>query len=304
VVRLYAFGTEGQVARSLRRAAINDPGLVIGFGGRPEVDICRGDLVEKALLGFSPDIVINPAAYTAVDRAESEADLAFSINRDGAEVVAAAADRLGLPVIHLSTDYVFDGTKNAPYVESDVPNPRSVYGRSKLEGERAVAKANPRHIILRTSWVYSPYGTNFVRTMLRLAATHATLRVVDDQIGCPTYAPDIAIAIFAIARRIHCSGWSDELAGVTHIAGPDQLTWFAFAQKIMRLWAERGRASVPVAPIASKDYPTAAVRPANSRLDCQRLSAIFDIQMPPMARSLGDCLELLWEAEDRSRRSA
>lgn len=296
-MRLYIIGTEGQVARSLYEAATNNSDIVIGRGGRPDVDIRRPDLVEKALRAFSPDIVVNPAAYTAVDRAESERELAFAINRDGAQNVAAAAAQLDVPIIHLSTDYVFDGKKESPYIETDEVGPESVYGRSKLEGEYAVAAANPHHIILRTAWVYSPFGNNFVRTMLRLSTDLDRLRVVDDQIGCPTFAPNIAVAILAIARKIARSGWSGELAGVTHIAGPDEVTWYGFAQHIMRLSERNGRRSVTVEPISSKDYPSAAVRPANSRLCCSRLASVFDISMPPIARSLEECLELLLSTE-------
>ena len=169
--------------------------LVIGGAGRSEIDVRQLDLLENSLAVFSPDIVINPAAYTAVDRAEFERELAFAVNRDGAGHVATAAARIGIPVVHLSTDYVFDGTKGAPYVETDPVTPMGVYGQSKLAGECAVAAANEHHIILRTSWVYAPYGNNFVRTMLRLFAERDRLRVVDDQIGCPTYASDIAAAI-------------------------------------------------------------------------------------------------------------
>jgi dTDP-4-dehydrorhamnose reductase len=292
-VRLYVFGSKGQVARSLREAITDEPDIVLGYGGRPDVDILRPDLVEKALRAFSPDIVINPAAYTAVDRAESEPELAFAINRDGAGIVAAATARLGVPILHLSTDYVFNGRKESPYVETDAVGPESVYGRSKLEGEYAVAAANQRHIILRTAWVYSPFGNNFVRTMLRLSSDLDRLRVVDDQIGCPTFAPDVAVAILAIARTLVFSGWSEELAGVTHIAGPDEVTWCGFARHIMRLSERRGRRSMMVEPISSRDYPSAAIRPANSRLCCKRLASVFNIRMPPLGRSLEACLELL-----------
>jgi dTDP-4-dehydrorhamnose reductase len=245
---------------------------------------------------FGPDIVINPAAYTAVDKAESEPDLAFALNREGARAVASAAAEQGVPVIHLSTDYVFDGAKDAPYVESDRVNPRSVYGQSKLEGEVAVAGANPRHIVLRTSWVYAPFGTNFVRTMLRLAAERDSLRVVDDQTGCPTYAPNIARAAIAVARKVTTEGWRTEFAGVTHLAGPDALTWCAFAQHIVRGAAARGGRSVPVSPIATSDYPTPAARPANSRLATARLSSVFDIRLPPLECSLAECLDRLMNA--------
>jgi dTDP-4-dehydrorhamnose reductase len=293
IVRLYVFGTEGQVARSLREAATNRSDVVIGCAGRPDVDILRPDLVQKALLAFSPDIVINPAAYTAVDRAESEPDLAFAINRDGAGIVAAAAAQLGIPIIHLSTDYVFDGKKESPYIETDAVAPSSVYGRSKLAGEYAVAIANARHVILRTSWIYAPFGNNFVRTMLRLSADRDKLAVVDDQIGCPTFAPDIATAVLAIARKIRSSGWQPHLAGVTHLAGPDEITWCGFARQIMKVKQKRDGRLVVVEAISTTDYPTAAARPANSRLRCERLATIFDVRMPPLERSLETCMERL-----------
>jgi dTDP-4-dehydrorhamnose reductase len=292
-VRLYIVGTDGQVARSLREAAIQHPDIVMGCGGRPDVDILRPDLVEKAFLAFSPDMVINPAAYTAVDRAEAEPELAFATNRDGAGIVATAAARLGVPILHLSTDYVFDGKKESPYIETDPVRPESVYGRSKLEGEYAVAAANQRHIILRTAWVYSPFGNNFVRTMLRLSTQRDRLTVVDDQVGCPTFAPDIAAAILVIARKIYLSGWNEKFAGVTHIAGPDEVTWFDFARQIMRLSERTRRHSVTVEPISSRDYPSAAIRPANSRLCCDRLASVFNIRMPPLGRSLEECLGVL-----------
>ena len=293
-MRLYVVGTEGQVARSLREAATNHPDIVIGCAGRPEIDILRPDLVEKALLAFSPDIVINPAAYTAVDRAESEPDLAFAVNRDGAGIVAAAAARLDVPIVHLSTDYVFDGKKEGPYVETDAVAPQCVYGRSKLAGEYVVAEANERHVILRTSWVYAPFGSNFVRTILRLSADRDRLTVVDDQTGCPTYAPDIAVAILTIARKIGSSGWREHLAGVTHIAGPDEVTWCGFARRIMRVVREKkGGRFVAVDAISTAAFPTAARRPVNSRLCCERLASVFDVRLPPLERSLEKCLERL-----------
>src|SRR5450755_2395575 len=226
-MRIFVIGGQGQVARSLREAAAGNDGIVFGCAERPNVDLLRPGSIAQALADFSPDIVINPAAYTSVDKAESERDQAFAINRDGAGTVAAAAAKQHVPVIHLSTDYVFDGTKGAAYVESDPVSPRSVYGQSKYAGELAVAAANPHHIILRTSWVYAPFGTNFVRTMLRLASERDRLRVVDDQIGCPTYAPDVAAAIIAMAKQVVAGGWRADYAGVSHLAGPDALSWYA-----------------------------------------------------------------------------
>jgi dTDP-4-dehydrorhamnose reductase len=295
-MRMYVIGGQGQVARSLREAAARDNDIVFGCAQRPDVDLLRPASIAQALADFRPDVVVNPAAYTAVDKAESEPEEAFALNRDGAGVVAAAAANQGAPVIHLSTDYVFDGTKDAPYVESDPVNPRSVYGQSKRDGELAVAAANPQHIVLRTSWVYAPFGTNFVRTMLRLAGERDSLRVVDDQIGCPTYAPDIAAAAIAVAKKVIMEGWHAKFAGTTHLAGPDALTWYAFANDIVRGAALRGGRSVPISPIRTSDYPTAAARPANSRLSTERLASVFDIRLPPLERSLANCLDRLVKA--------
>jgi dTDP-4-dehydrorhamnose reductase len=295
-MRLYVIGGQGQVARSLREAAARDSSIVFGCAERPDVDLLRPASIAKALADFRPDIVINPAAYTAVDKAESEQEQAFALNRDGAGIVASAAASQGAPVIHLSTDYVFDGSKDASYVESDPTNPQSIYGQSKRDGELAVAAGNSRNIILRTSWVYAPFGTNFVRTMLRLAAERDSLRVVDDQIGCPTYAPDIAVALIAMARKVFTEGWQSNFAGVTHLAGPDALTWYGFANDIVRGAAARGGRSVPISPIPSSEYPTPAARPANSRLSTARLVSDFDIRVPPLARSLANCLDRLVKA--------
>jgi len=294
-VRVFVFGAEGQIARSLREAATHHRGIVIGHSGRADVDILRADQVEKALDEFAPGIVVNPAAYTAVDKAEAEPELAFAINRDGAAIVAAAAKRRGVPLIHLSTDYVFDGGKDGSYVESDPVDPQGVYGRSKLAGEHAVAQANDCHVILRTSWIYAAFGNNFVRTMIRLSGGGKPLRVVDDQTGCPTYAPDVADAILTIARRIETAGWSSRFAGVTHLAGPDAVTWCQFARMIVDAAPKIGGERAMVEAISTADYPTAARRPRNSRLCCDRLAEIFDVRLPPLQLSLANCLRRLFE---------
>ena len=292
-MRLYVIGAEGQVARSLREAAAKQSGVVLGHGARPAVNLLQPETLARALDDFRPDVVINPAAYTAVDKAEAEPEQAFALNRDGARAAAEIAAQRGLPIIHLSTDYVFDGTKQGPYVETDAVGPQGVYGRSKLEGEQAVVEANSRHIILRTAWVYAPFGGNFVRTMLRLAAERDRLRVVDDQRGCPTYAPDIADAIIAVAKRWSDTGWNTRLAGVTHLCGPDAVSWCGFAREIVAGSAARGGRSVPVDAISTADYPTPAARPANSQLSTARLNSMFDVHLPPMTKSLGDCLDRL-----------
>jgi dTDP-4-dehydrorhamnose reductase len=291
-MRIFVTGaTDGQLARALSEAAPASAGVELSFGAPPGFDLTRPASVREPILAFRPHLVVSAAAFTAVDKAESEPDLAFAINRDGAGVVAAAAAEAGAPVIQLSTDYVYDGGKPTPYVEDDPVAPQSVYGRSKLEGERAAAAANPQTIVLRTAWVFAPYGANFVRTMLRLAGEQDRLRVVDDQVGCPTYAPDLAAAILRIAARIDAQGWRTDYAGITHVAGPDALTWCAFARKIVAGSAARGGRSVPVDAITTADYPTPAKRPANSRLATGRLAALFDARLPPLDDALGRCLD-------------
>jgi len=293
-VRIFVTGADdGQVARSLGEAAAGTPDVVVGFGAPPTMDLTRPQTILPAIEAFGPDVVVSAAAFTAVDRAESEPELVYAMNRDGAAAAAAGAARLGVPVIQFSTDYVFDGAKDGAYVEADVPSPQGVYGQSKLEGERAVAAANPRHLILRTSWVYAPFGSNFVRTMLRLSAERDRLTVVDDQIGCPTYAPDIADAILTIARLWAREGWRSEHAGVTHLAGPDPVTWCAFARQIVDGAAARGGRRVEVDAITTAQYPTPARRPANSRLSCERLGSVFGVRLPSLETSLSACLDRL-----------
>lgn len=303
-MRIFVTGAEGQVARSLREAAAGEDGLVVGCGARPEMDLLRPDSIARAIDAFGPDLVVNPAAYTAVDKAENEPELAFAINRDGAGAVAAAAAAAGAPIIHFSTDYVFDGAKAGAYVEEDPTVPTGVYGRSKLAGEQAVAAANPAHIILRTAWVYAPFGANFVRTMLRLSAERDLLRVVDDQVGCPTYAPDIARATLAVGRQLGQTGWRGDYAGVTHLAGPDMMSWCSFAEAIIKGASERGGRSIPVQPITTADYPTPAARPANSRLATDRLKSEFGVQLPDLQSSLNGCLDRLIRPSTRNERSS
>jgi dTDP-4-dehydrorhamnose reductase len=295
-MRIYVIGNEGQVARSLRESALWHDDIVLGCGHRPDVDLLNPHSIETALESFQPDLVINPAAYTAVDRAESEPELAFALNSTGAGTVATAAARLNVPIIHLSTDYVFDGEKRDAYVETDMVAPQNVYGRSKLAGEMAVMAANPRHLILRTAWVYAPFGNNFVLTMLRLGRERDHIRVVDDQLGCPTYAPDIAEAIIDMAKTIVSTQDYAKYSGIVHLAGPDATNWFGFAQTILAGAAARGGRTARVDPIPSSDYPTPAARPANSQLSTAKLASLFNIHLPPMKKSLSSCLDRLLQS--------
>ncbi|OCJ34244.1 dTDP-4-dehydrorhamnose reductase [Agrobacterium tumefaciens] len=276
-MRLAVTGKNGQVVSALQ--ALAGPGLEIVALGRPELDLARPDTVFKALREAKPDVVVSAAAYTAVDKAESEPDIAFAVNRDGAKAVARAANDIGVPVIHISTDYVFDGTKTTAYVENDPTGPASVYGRSKLEGEHAVSENTENYAILRTAWVYSEYGSNFVKTMLRLSESRDEVNVVADQFGCPTSANDIAIAIVSIAKRL-ATDPSAHLRGVFHMSGTGETNWADFAKQIFAFSAENGGKSIVVNDITTAQYPTPARRPANSRLDCCKLEEVYGIRLP------------------------
>ena len=276
-MRLAVTGKNGQVVSALQ--ALAGPGLEIVALGRPELDLARPDTVFKALRDAKPDVVVSAAAYTAVDKAESEPDIAFAVNRDGAKAVARAANDIGVPVIHISTDYVFDGTKTTAYVENDPTGPASVYGRSKLEGEQAVSESTDNYAVLRTAWVYSEYGSNFVKTMLRLSESRDEINVVADQFGCPTSANDIAIAIVSIARKL-ATDPAPHLRGVFHMSGTGETNWAGFAKQIFAFSAENGGKSIVVNDITTAQYPTPARRPANSRLDCSKLEEVYGIRLP------------------------
>jgi len=261
--------------------------------GRPQFDLTASEMVESTLSAAGPDIVVNSAAYTAVDQAEREPEQAKAVNENGAAAVAAAAHALAVPLIHLSTDYVFDGSKATPYKEEDSVAPTSVYGASKLAGERAVAAATPNHVILRTAWIYAPYGKNFVRTMIALGQTRDEVRVVADQCGCPTYAPDIATAIVTIARNLLSNPDNPELRGLFNLAGNGETSWADFALAIFAILRAKGMRAPVVTAITTADYPTAARRPAISRLDCGKLARLHGIRLPAWQDSLRTCLERL-----------
>jgi len=286
-MRLLATGKHGQVITSV--LAMHDR-LILA--GRPECDLARPESLRAAVRAARPDAVLSVAAYTTVDRAEDEPGLAHLINGVAPGVLAREAAALGIPVLHLSTDYVFDGRKDDPYAEDDVPAPVSVYGRTKLEGERAIQDMTDNHVILRTAWVYSAHGTNFVRTMLRLGETRDTVNVVDDQHGCPTSADDIARALLAIAARVTADP-SPALRGTFHLTAPEDATWADFAQAIFDGAAARGRKPVRVNPIPSTDYPTRAVRPANSRLSGEKLERVYGLKLPSWRQSLEPVLDAL-----------
>jgi dTDP-4-dehydrorhamnose reductase len=285
-MRIAVVGFRGQVATSLLERAGDDVAIVAL--ARPEVMLEDRAAVLNGVARARPDVVINTAAYTAVDKAESEEWLAVRVNGEGAGHVAEAAANVGAPLLHLSTDYVFDGTLDRPYREDDPTGPTGVYGRSKLEGERRVAELNPNSVILRTAWVYSPFGTNFVRTMLRLNETRDEVGVVADQQGNPTSALDIADALLNIARQIRENG-SPELRGVFHMTGGGEATWADFAEAVFAEAEARGRRLTRVKRIATAQYPTPARRPANSRLDNAKLGRVYGLALPDWRGALAAC---------------
>jgi dTDP-4-dehydrorhamnose reductase len=283
-MRILVTGREGQLARSLVERAAANPGLTLQAVGRPELDLERPESIAAAVAAADPDLVVNAAAYTAVDQAEDERDRAFRINGAAAGEVAAAARRAGARVIQVSTDYVFDGTGEGAYAESAPTRPLGVYGRSKLEGELRVAEANPDHVVLRTAWVYSAYGRNFVKSMLGAAAQRDELGVVADQHGNPTASHDLADGILAMV-----AAWRDRpregLGGTYHLAGTGETSWFGFAAAIFEEAARHGLPTAAVKPIRTADWPTRAARPANSALDSRRFAADFGYRAPPWRQS-------------------
>ena len=290
--RIFIAGEHGQVAQALGRAYKLRSDNVAMLG-RSSISVTNASDLLSAVMAFNPGFVINAAGYTAVDKAEDDKEAAFAVNRDGAGFVAAAAKAAGVSVIHLSTDYVFDGGKQAPYRETDPTNPLNVYGESKLAGEIAVASSTSNYVILRTSWVCSPIGHNFVKTMLRLARDRDEITVVDDQWGCPTFAADLAAVIISIGDKLVSADDSSRLCGIYHAAGAGETTWYRFAREIMAQSAAKGGPACRVRAIASSEYPTRAKRPAYSCLDCSKIKRVFDISPPRWQISLQACLDLL-----------
>ncbi len=285
-MRIVVTGSRGQAATSLLERA--GPKLEVIALGRPAFDLTDRAAVIAGLEAARPDVIVNAAAYTAVDKAEAEEALAARVNGEGAGHVAEAAARLGAPLLHLSTDYVFDGALDRPYREDDPTAPTGSYGRSKLAGEKEVAARCENSVILRTAWVYSPFGANFVRTMLRLNETRDEVGVVADQRGNPTSALDIADALIAIAARIRDDS-SPRLRGIFHMTGSGEGTWADFAEAVFREAEARGRRLTRVKRIATADYPTPARRPANSRLDNEKLARVYGVRLPDWRRSVEAC---------------
>ena len=273
-------GGTGQLASALAGCA------GVRCVGRPAFDFDRPETIEAVFRAAAPRVVVNAAAYTAVDAAESDVEAAYRANRDGPAILARLCAEADIPLIHVSTDYVFDGAKAEPYVETDPVAPQGVYGASKLAGEQAVMASGAKAIILRTAWVYAATGKNFVRTMLAVGKSRPRLTVVADQQGCPTAAADLGDAILAIIARVDATGWQAGYRGIFHAAGTGATTWFGLAAATFEEAGRHGAAVPEVAPIATADWPTPAKRPANSRLDCGRLHAVFGVRLPPWRDSL------------------
>lgn len=290
-MRIVVTGREGQVARSMaERAPL--AGVEVILVGRPEINLADPDSLLAPIKAARPDAIVSAAAYTAVDRAETEEEIAAAINADGAGAVARVASALGVPVLHISTDYVFDGKKIGPYVETDAPCPVDAYGRTKLDGERQVQANAANHVILRTSWVYSPFGGNFVKTMLRLAENRDSVSVVADQIGCPTSALDIADAAIKVAQRL-VRDPDPGLRGLFHLTGSGRASWADFATAIFAELQARGGRKIDVHPISTAEYPTPAVRPANSLLSGNKLAHSYGLRLPDWKQSLSVCMDRL-----------
>lgn len=292
LTRIAVTGRSGQIVTSLtERAGLKNRFEVVSLG-RPDFDLSEPHKVDAAIRSVRPDIIVSAAAYTAVDQAESNEAVATVINGTSAGAIASTAADLGVPIIHLSTDYVFDGFKTSPYIERDAVGPTSAYGRSKLAGEKAIETATSDFVILRTAWVYSPFGANFLKTMLRLGETRDSINVVNDQIGNPTSAVDIADGILTVAENLLISKNSD-LRGTFHMTGAGEASWADFAQEIFAASAKFGGRSAIVEPIPSSAYPTPAKRPQNSRLDCSLIKERHGIELPNWRLSTTDVVERL-----------
>ncbi|WP_351009499.1 dTDP-4-dehydrorhamnose reductase [Shewanella sp. S1-58-MNA-CIBAN-0166] len=276
-MKILIAGKNGQVGRCLVDLLEAHTELTFLALDREELDITDPIQVDKIVSVFQPNIIINAAAYTAVDKAEQESELAHAINKEGPQNLAHAANKVNAAIIHISTDYVFDGDSPESYTESEVTAPQGEYGRSKLAGEQAVVQACCKHIILRTAWVFGEHGNNFVKTMLHLAKTRESVGVVADQFGGPTYAGDIAKAILTISKQI---ALGNHAYGVYHFSGFPYVSWHSFAIKIFEKALDQDVLIQPIRvnPITTLDYPTPAKRPANSRLSCDKILKVFGIK--------------------------
>ena len=285
-LKILITGQHGQVSQALQQRLPPLGELIVL--GREQLDLTNVDRIRQQVRAHRPDLIINAAAHTAVDQAESEPEVAFAINAIAPGILAEEAKALGAPLIHYSTDYVFDGSKPAPYTEADTPSPLGVYGQSKLAGEQAIAAVGGEHLILRTSWVYSNHGKNFLLTMQRLLQEKPQMRIVADQIGAPTWAGTIADSTRALIE--HWQAGAAGAWGVYHLTAQGETSWFGFAEAIGEHLRTTGKACSELEPIPSSAYPTPAKRPLNSRLDCSLLQQQWHVAQPHWLDALRECL--------------
>lgn len=292
-MRLLLTGKNGQLGFELQRS-LAPLGRITAVDSA-DCDLSKPDDIRRLIRTASPDIIINPAAYTAVDQAESQPDIALAVNAQAPAVLGHEAAKLGIPVVHFSTDYVFDGTKTTPYREDDPTAPLGAYGRSKRDGETALQRATPRHLILRTSWVFGAHGQNFAKTMLRLAQERTELRVVADQIGAPTSAPLLADLTAHLVRQMQTKGTKDFPFGLYHVSATGATNWCEYARHVLNAAIIKGyRLNVgpgQVIPIASEEYPTLARRPKNSQLDTSKFTSTFGLTLPEWQLGLNHILQ-------------
>jgi dTDP-4-dehydrorhamnose reductase len=296
-MRILAAGWHGQIASAFMQIAPQRKDISAFAIGRPGLDICEPRSVERALGDIRPDVLINLAGYTDVDGAESEPELAFALNSAGARLLAEAAARRDVPIIHVSSSYVFDGRKASAYVETDETAPSTVYGKSKLAGEAEVRGANPKHIILRTEWLHSPFGRCFVSNILQRAQLGMPLKVVNDQYGNPTYAPHLVDVILEVAAYLTSRPPEDIPWGVFHAAGSGTATWYDVAQEVLVKSEQMTGLSFGLSAIPSAEYSTRTQRAPNSQLDCSKLEQIFGAKLPVWQKGVQECVERLLAPE-------
>ena len=295
-------GVNGQLGRELQRT-LAPLGQVVALT-RAQLDLSQPDAIRRVVRAQRPGIIVNPAAYTAVDKAETEPELAHAINAVAPGVLAEEAKKLGALLVHYSTDYVFDGSQNAPYTEEDAPNPQSIYGKTKLAGEDAVRASGCAHVVLRTSWVYGVHGGNFVKTVLRLARERDALRIVADQFGAPTWARRLALCSAEILRQYRENPGDASRHGLFHLTAAGRTNWHGYAEEIVRLARQYDAAlqdkELTIRAIATHEYPVAAKRPANSVLATNKVKKAFGLELPPWRDDLTACIEELYATEHQA----
>ena len=290
-MKILLTGKTGQIGEELNKI-VGDLGNLITVD-KEQLDLSKPNSIEPVILDIKPDIIINPAAYTAVDKAEEEPDLAMTVNALAPGLLAKAARKVGAGLIHYSTDYVFDGCSEIPYKEEDPPNPLNVYGKSKLAGEKAIAEVGIPFLIIRTSWVYSLHGKNFLKTIKKLAEEKDTIQVIDDQIGAPTWARSIALKTHQILKQCLNKKWLEtkdsNLSGIFHMTSQGETSWHGFAREVLNM--SNTSQNIKLIAIPTSDYPVSAVRPPNSLLNNEKIQRVFGLNMPHWEDALKDCMD-------------